>query len=296
MRALTGKTSSTASSSATAASDDGGVRPAPSRSILLTAQITGAPASSRARAPRIALAMKRSPGPTPCSPLTTKRTASASASSCSTRRCMRWVRRSRGRCTPGRSISTICQPASGSVAMPAGGAARRLRAVGDDRDLGADDRVDQGRLADVRAAGEPDEPRPQRHASPAITRAWSSSISPESVLVVVAAEVKHAVDGRLDDILGVLGADHDVAKLARAGDVAGAVDRERQDVGGLVLAPVLAVQLGDPLRADELDRQVAVAHAGRARAPRETASRRSPRHVGEVDQGLGLPSRSAYSP
>ena len=65
-----------------------------------------------------ALAMKRSPGPTPCSPLTTNRTTSESASSRSTRRCMRSVRTSRGRCTPGRSVRTSCQPAATSVATP----------------------------------------------------------------------------------------------------------------------------------------------------------------------------------
>ena len=42
-------------------------------------------------------------------------------------------------------------------------AARRLRLVGDDRDLLPDDRVDERRLADVRASGERDEPRPGAH-------------------------------------------------------------------------------------------------------------------------------------
>ncbi len=70
-------------------------------STLLTAMTTGIfpPAS--------ASAMKRSPGPpTPCMPLSTSRAASDSASSVSTRRCMRWVSASRGRWTPGRSVST----------------------------------------------------------------------------------------------------------------------------------------------------------------------------------------------
>jgi len=74
-----------------------------SRSALLTAIVTGVPV------PDSASAMKRSPGPpTPWTPSTTKRTASQSASSCSTRRCMRDVSMSRG---------TACQ-SPGRVATP----------------------------------------------------------------------------------------------------------------------------------------------------------------------------------
>ena len=85
------------------------------RSILLTAQITGDRAVRRRAGAR---AMKRSPGPTPSSPLRTSSATSESASSRSTRRCIRSVSTSRGRCTPGRSTSTSCQPASRSVATP----------------------------------------------------------------------------------------------------------------------------------------------------------------------------------
>ena len=45
------------------------------------------------------------------------------------------------------------------------------------------------------------------------------------------------------------------------------VDRERQHVGGLVLAAMLGVELGDPLGVDVLDRDVTVLDARRARAP-----------------------------
>src|SRR4051794_18413714 len=62
--------------------------------------------------------MKRSPGPTPPSPLTTKRTTSESASSRSPRPCIRSVRTSRGRWTPGRSTRTSWRSASRSVATP----------------------------------------------------------------------------------------------------------------------------------------------------------------------------------
>ena len=80
------------------------------RSILLTAITTGTGADCSNPA------MKRSPGPTPCSALRTSRQPSASESSCSTRRCIRSVSASRGRWIPGRSTSTSCQ--SGPVATP----------------------------------------------------------------------------------------------------------------------------------------------------------------------------------
>ena len=63
-------------------------------------------------------------------------------------------------------------------------AARRLRLVGDDRDLLADDRVDERRLADVRAAGERDETRARvRHygVTQAMISRCTASISPSSV-------------------------------------------------------------------------------------------------------------------
>ena len=81
--------------------------------------------------------------------------------------------------------------------------------------------------------------------------------------MVVAAEVQDAVDDGLDQVAAVLGADDDVAELARAGDGSRLVDRERQDVGRRVAAAVLAVELADPLFVDELDRDVAVLDAGR---------------------------------
>ena len=57
-------------------------------------------------------------------------------------------------------------------------------------------------------------------------------------------EVQRAVDDGLAQVLGVLGADHDVAQLARAGARSPSlVDREREHVGRPVLAAVLAVEL-----------------------------------------------------
>ncbi len=160
--------------------------------------------------------MKRSPAPTPSSPLTTSRATSESASSRSTRCCIRSVISSRGRCTPGRSTRISWRSASRSVATPR--IARRV-VCGRTETIAtwrADQGVDQGRLADVRPPGEADE-----------AGAWSSQprqhprLHVEHLavvgLVVVAAEVEDAVDGGLGDVAAVRGADRDVAELARAG-------------------------------------------------------------------------------
>ena len=113
--------------------------------------------------------------------------------------------------------------------------------------------------------------------------------------MVVAAQVKDAVDRRLDHVLGVLGADEDVAELARARRRAAAVDREAEHVGGLVAVAVLAVELADPLLAHELEREVAVGDPGRV-------ERRTHRlvqlggDVGEVDVSIArLAALGEYS-
>ena len=97
------------------------------------------------------------------------------------------------------------------------------------------------------------------------------------------------MDGGLGHVGAVLGADRDVAELARAGDRAGAVDREGEHVGGGVLAAMVAVQDLDPAGVDELDREVAVAHAGRVERRRHRRPQLR-RNVGEVraqERGLG---------
>ena len=53
-----------------------------------------------------------------------------------------------------------------AVRDPEDATARRLRLVGDDRDLPAAQRVDERGLADVRSAGEGDEAAPQRRRLP----------------------------------------------------------------------------------------------------------------------------------
>ena len=104
------------------------------------------------------------------------------------------------------------------------------------------------------------------------------------------------MDRRLGQVRGVLGADDDVAELTRAGGVSGAVDRERQHVGGPVEPPVGAIELLDPSRVDELDGEMPVDDPRRVqRGHRRRAE--LPGHVPEVHAHFGPgPSRSANSP
>ena len=189
---------------------------------------------------------------------------------------------------------------------PAGG----LRTVGDDRHLGAHDRVDQRRLAHVRATGEANEAG-SRHRRSSLAR---SSIAgrpqrlhhrglegqhlPHVGFVVVAAEVKNAVDRRPIEIDRVLGADDDVPELAWAGDPLGPVDREGQHVGRLVATPMLAVQLADPFRRHELHGEMPFDHP---RRPQGSLGRRSqpPGNVRQVQGRRGqafLRLSRSYSP
>ena len=111
MRALIGKTSASGRSSTSVRTSDLTVLAWFMRSTLLTAITIGIFAWPSASA------MKRSPAPPmPWSPLTTNSAASASLSSDSTRFCMREVSASRGRWTPGRSVSTSWN--SGVVSTP----------------------------------------------------------------------------------------------------------------------------------------------------------------------------------
>ena len=232
--------------------------------------------------------MKRSPAPTPSSPLITIRARSDSASSRSTRCCIRSVSTSRGFCTPGRSTRTSWRPASASVAMPR--IARRV-VCGRTETIAtwlptiALTSVD---LPTLGRPGEPDEAGAGHRQRPSMHPRLQGQHLAVVGLVVVAAEVEDAVDGGLGHVAAVLGADRDVAELARAGDRAGAVDREGEHVGRLVLAAVLAVELADPLRVDDLDRQVAVLHPGR-RERRLDRPAQLLRDVAEVEaQDLGV--------
>ena len=189
---------------------------------------------------------------------------------------MREVSASRGRWTPGRSVRTSCH-SLGARGDAADRAARRLRLVGDDRDLVADDRVDERRLADVRPPGERDEAGARASSQPPHDLGLHGEHLAVVGLVVHAGQVQHAVHDRLDEVGRVLGADDDVAELARAQRVAVVlVDREGEDVGRPGLAALGQVELGDPLRVDELDRDVAVLDA-RGRRGEATASCTRPR-------------------
>jgi hypothetical protein len=80
--------------------------------------------------------------------------------------------------------------------------------------------------------------------------------------VVVAAQVQHAVDDGLAQILCVLGTDHDISQLSRADGRARFVDGEGEHVGGLVACSVAAVEIADALPVDKGDRQMPLAHPG----------------------------------
>lgn len=92
--------------------------------------------------------------------------------------------------------------------------------------------------------------------------------------MVEAAQVKDAVNGGLDQVLGVLRADDDVAQLARPGNRLRPVDREREDVCGLVPAAVVAVQCANAGLVDERDRDVPVEADSRQRSLRRPAKLR----------------------
>jgi hypothetical protein len=88
------------------------------------------------------------------------------------------------------------------------------------------------------------------------------------------------VHHRLEQVLGLLRADHDVTQLAWAGRGAARVHREGQHVGGPIGAALLAIERTNRVLADELDGEVAVLDAGR----RERRERRTAELLGRVDE------------
>ena len=151
-----------------------------------------------------ASAMKRSPGPTPCSPLTTSSAASDSASSRSTRRCMRSVSASRGRWTPGRSTSTSCvsprrSRRRGSRGASSAACRRRSRPCGRRCALTSVDLPTFGRPASAT--------KPRAGARSHAHQRQQLGLEREHLavvgLVVHAGEVQRAVDDRLAQVLGV---------------------------------------------------------------------------------------------
>src|SRR3954447_18615446 len=205
--------------------------------------------------------MKRSPAPpTPWSPLTTNSAASASASSDSTRRCMREVSASRGRWTPGRSVSTSWNR-SGTVTTPR--IARRVvcglsETIATFWPTIALTSVDLPTLGRPASATKPERVPITASPQPAHDLGLKSEHLALVGLVIHAGQVQHTVHDRLDQIRRVLGADEDVAQFALAQRVhLILVDRKGQHVGRTVLRPPDLVELGDPLGADELDGHVA---------------------------------------
>ena len=89
------------------------------------------------------------------------------------------------------------------------------------------------------------------------------------------------MDGCLLEVGRVLGADHDIAQLARPGDGLGAVDREGQHVGRRIDAAVVAIQLADPYGVDKLDGQVPVLDSARL----QRRQRRGPQLARTLDLG-----------
>ena len=103
-------------------------------------------------------------------------------------------------------------------------------------------------------------------------------------LVVVPAEVKHAVNRRLGEVDRVLRADDDVAQFARPRDLPAvlSIGNDRTSVGSS-LAAMLAVQLADPPLVHQLHREVAVLDA-RGGEHGQRSGDELVRHVRMVDQ------------
>src|SRR6476469_1469509 len=211
------------------------------RSTLLIATATGT--SARVTAP----AMKRSPGPTPSWPLITSSATSDSLSSATTRRCMRSVSMSRGRCTPGRSTSTSC--VSPAIATPR--IARRVV-------CGLSETI--AILPPTMLLTSVDLPTFGRPASATNPERLMCSFPCEELalerehlavvgLVIHARQVQGPVDDGLAEVRRVRRADHDVAELARdaVAQRLVRVDREAQDVRRRLLADVLGGERGDPV-------------------------------------------------
>ncbi len=178
--------------------------------------------------------MKRSPGPTPSSPLTTISARSESASS-PLDPALHPLGEDIARALHARQVDED-ELATG---LEVGGDAadrppRRLRPHRDDRHPRADDRVDQRRLADVGTAGESDEAGP-RHRRPSITRVLEREHLAASVSWSKPQRCRDSVDRRLGYLRAVRLADHHVTQLARTGAWADSVDGEGEDIGGGVL-------------------------------------------------------------
>jgi hypothetical protein len=115
-------------------------------------------------------------------------------------------------------------------------------------------------------------------------------------LVVVAAQVEHAVHDRLLEVSGVLGAYHDVAELAWSRGGAAAVDREREHVSGPLDPAVVGVEAADAGGVGERDRQVPVGDARGAESRASSAGTVALRERQLATPGLDLDLDSLADP
>jgi hypothetical protein len=100
--------------------------------------------------------------------------------------------------------------------------------------------------------------------------------------VVVTAQVQHAMDNGLAQIVGVLGTDHHIAQLAWAHGGARLVDRKGQHVSRSVACPVAAVELANAPLVDEGDRQMPLPDARRGERGERWIAQRG-RSVDEIE-------------
>ena len=170
---------------------------------------------------------------------------------------MRSVSASRGRWTPGRSVSTSCHssgprsPRRGSRGAWSAACRRRSPPSGPTIALTSVDLPTFGRPASAT--------KPERVTrTHATISACSASISPCVGLVVHPHEVQHAVDDGLREVRRCARG-RSRRRRARAGRrprPSSSTGNESTSVGPS-LAAVLGVERGDPLGVDELDRDVA---------------------------------------
>src|SRR4051794_18907043 len=198
---------------------------------------------------------------------------------------MREVSASRGRWTPGRSVSTSWNR-SGTVTTPR--IARRvvcglsetiatlcptialtsvdLPTLGRPASATKPERVIDGAIPGMpgQRGGSLGGRRPGSSSQPAHDLGLQREHLALVGLVIHSGQVQHTVHDRLDQIRRVLRADEDVPQFALAQWVELIlVDRKREHVGRAGPGPPHLVELGDPLRADEFDRHMALLDAGR---------------------------------
>ena len=221
--------------------------------------------------------MKRSPGPTPCSPLSISSAASAAVELLLTRRAMRAVSASRGRCTPGRSTSTSWQsPLWCTPRIARRVVCGRSETIATFSPTTALMNVDLPTLGRPASATKPLRVTSAPREQLALEREHLAVVG----LVVHAEQMQHPVHDRLAQVDGVLGADHDVAELARSGAGRASAPSIGNDSTSVGLGLPRCSRLSSAIRSrvDELDRHCPSLDAGARPAPARTGAR--PRRAG----------------